>query len=341
MANARKVKLRVLYNSRDISSYISPYITSATFVDNAHGKADSLTITVEDRNYLWKGSWKPAKGATLKAWIECKDWYGDGQHMSMYCGSFEIDGLSFSSGGSGDQFTMKAISANVKNSLRKEKTTRAWENSTIRKIAKELAKAADMEVVFETADIVLERIDQVEEGDLGFLQKLAERNGLNLKVAESKLIFFKGAEYDCRPAGMTVTRGDSAIASVRMEDGLTDVYRKCVVTYHDPETKEELEYEFEPDGAPVTGQVLRVNSRVKSLSAAMSLAQNRLRQKNKSQCTGTLSMMGDPRVRGAAVLSLKGYLNFSGNYFVESATHSIDQSGGYSTECQLRKTLSY
>ncbi|XPV75528.1 MAG: phage late control D family protein [Desulfovibrio sp.] len=341
MAEARCAKLRVVYDNHDISASISPYVVSATFTDNAHGKADSVSITVEDRDYLWQGSWKPSKGATLKVWIDCTNWYGNGQDVTMYCGSFEIDGFSFDSGTGGDRFAIKGVSANVKNSLRREQSSRSWENASIRLVARELAKRAEMDVVYEAADVMLDRVDQVNEGDLGFLKKLAEQNGMSLKVAESSLIFFDGAKFDARPATVTLQRGDSAISSVRMSDGISEVYKSCEVSYHDPATKEDLHYKYTPEGAPTTGQTLKINSRVKTLSEAMKLAKNKLRQKNKDECKGSVSVMGDPRLRGSAVIALKGYLNFSGNYFVESATHSIDDSGGYTTSCSIRKTLSY
>lgn len=341
MTRTRSARLRVEYDNHDITAQIAPYVISATFIDHAHGKADSLSIVLEDRAGLWKGGWRPSKGATVKAWFDCLDWAGPGRNISMFCGSFEVDKVGCSISESGDTFTIKGVSAKVRNSLRGEKKSRGWENSTVEAVVRDVAKEAGMGLVMETRDIFVDRLDQAMETDLGFLKRVIDSHGLNLKVAEDSLIVFEGKTYDSRSPVVTLTRGSSAISSVRMDDGVTEVYRACTVSYHDPATKENLEYTYVPDDAPASGQVLKVNKRVKSLAEAIQLAQDRLREKNKDECTGSFSVMGDPRLRGAAVVALKGLSGFDGNYFVESVTHSIDDAGGYSTEGEIRRTLEY
>ena len=205
----------------------------------------------------------------------------------------------------------------------------------------DIADKAGMGIIFDAGDIPLGRVEQNGESDLAFLKRISDKHGLNLKVAESTLVVYEGAKFDSRPPVLTLRRGSSAISSVRLDDGVSEVYRACMVSYHDPATKEDLEYTFKPEGAPATGQTLKINKRVESLAGAMKLAQDELRKKNKDECTGSISMMGDPRLRGACVVALEGYRTFDGNLFIETATHSIDGDGGYSTENNVRRTLGY
>ena len=66
---------------------------------------------------------------------------------------------------------------------------------------------------------------------------------------------------------------------------------------------------------------------------------NELRQKINNRLTGSGSAVGDPRIRAGAMIELDGLgPDFSGDYRVVSATHSID-SGGYKTSFQVRKEL--
>ncbi|NLX10730.1 MAG: hypothetical protein GXY36_13820 [Chloroflexi bacterium] len=71
---------------------------------------------------------------------------------------------------------------------------------------------------------------------------------------------------------------------------------------------------------PITSPVDIVNS-------ALELA-HELRAKLNNRLTGQGSALGDPRIRAGAVIRLEGLgPDFSGNYRVTSATHTIDSSG--------------
>ena len=64
-----------------------------------------------------------------------------------------------------------------------------------------------------------------------------------------------------------------------------------------------------------------------------------LRTKLNNRLTGNGSAVGDPRIRAGAVIELQELgPDFSGNYRVTSATHTID-SGGYRTQFNVRKEI--
>jgi len=64
-----------------------------------------------------------------------------------------------------------------------------------------------------------------------------------------------------------------------------------------------------------------------------------LREKLNNRLTGSGSAVGDPRIRAGAMIEVAGIgPDFSGNYRVVSATHSIDASG-YRTNFEVRKEL--
>lgn len=65
----------------------------------------------------------------------------------------------------------------------------------------------------------------------------------------------------------------------------------------------------------------------------------KLREKLNQRLTGTGSAIGDPRIRAGAIIALDGLgPDFSGNYRVKSATHSID-NGGYRTSFEVFKEI--
>ena len=64
-----------------------------------------------------------------------------------------------------------------------------------------------------------------------------------------------------------------------------------------------------------------------------------LRRKLNSRMTGTASAIGNPAIRAGAVVRLEGLgPDFSGDYRVTAATHSID-SGGYRTSFEVAKEI--
>lgn len=66
---------------------------------------------------------------------------------------------------------------------------------------------------------------------------------------------------------------------------------------------------------------------------------HKLRSKLNERLTGSGSAIGDPRIRAGAVIRLEGLgPDFSGDYRVSSASHSID-GGGYRTQFEVRKEI--
>jgi len=64
-----------------------------------------------------------------------------------------------------------------------------------------------------------------------------------------------------------------------------------------------------------------------------------LRNKLNNRLTASGSTIGDPRIRANAVIRLEGLgPDFSGNYTVKSAVHTID-AGGYRTSFEARKEI--
>ena len=95
-ARARRASLRLLYDSKDISADLAPYLKSFSFTDSFEA-ADDLQITLADPMALWRNGWFPDKGATLKATLRVADWTDEGDAAELYCGQFFIDEIKLQS----------------------------------------------------------------------------------------------------------------------------------------------------------------------------------------------------------------------------------------------------
>jgi len=324
----RKVQLSLLYNNQDISAYLAPYLISFSYTDNSSAKADDLQITLEDRKDLWKSGWLPEKGATLMGTIIVSDWHGKGK-QALPLGTFEIDEIECS--GPPEVVTIKAVSIPVASSLRGEAKNRAWEQTKLSVIAKDIAGAAGVTLLYETDDDPsYDRIEQTEESDLAFLLKLCEDAGLSLKVTGTEIVIFDDSKYEQMEPVMTIVKGSSAILSYAISSSTRDVYSAARVIYQD------ISYTFEAPNKP-EGNTLVINERVSSIAEAERLAKKRLRQKNKEEVKVSLTLLGNIALVAGVTVNLKGWGAFDGKYFIEQATH--EGGNGYRTSLELYRVL--
>ena len=105
MPQARRARVQISYNGKDITKDLAPYLKSFEYSDNAEDKSDEVQITLEDRDLLWCGDWFPEKGDTVEATIIVTD---DSVETRLPCGSFEVDEVE--SDGPPNTVKIKAVS---------------------------------------------------------------------------------------------------------------------------------------------------------------------------------------------------------------------------------------
>jgi uncharacterized protein len=138
------------------------------------------------------------------------------------------------------------------------------------------------------------------------------------------------------------------VAGVGMRFTLREIPLDFLVSVYYDFDRESLGFLVVPGAAAASAQQLigplltlidqPISSPADIVNSALVIT-NELRQKINNRLTGSGSAIGDPRIRAGAMIQLDGLgPDFSGNYRVVNATHSID-SGGYRTSFQVRKEL--
>ncbi len=288
----------------------------------------------------WSGDWLPAKGAKLSASIEVLDWGAQGDSATIPCGTFEVDEIEVS-GGSASKATIKAISTPITSKVRGNAKTKAWQDIKLSVIASEIAKNAQLAVYLETdEDPEYQREDQIEETDLNFLQGLCADAGLSLKVTHDKIVIFSQEMREQQAAILTIT--PAMLTTWQFKSKSNKVYSSAKVEYHDPETDEDIEYEYFGETADLNSEdkndrTLVTNQRCKSLSEAEKLAKNSLRDANKFEVTGSFSCMGDVRLAAGSNVQMFGFGRFDGKYVIDTATHKIGT--GYTVSVSIRRAM--
>jgi phage protein D len=332
-----RASLRVLYNGVNISQDISPHAIGFTYTDHEGGKADDLQIRLEDSRSLWKGSWFPSKGAILTVSIRSEF---HGQKRQLDCGVFAVDEIT--AGGRPDTVTLKAVSSFTAKSMKREKKSRAWENITLQTLAGRIAGEHNLSFYWNVESVVTYgRVDQREESDLAFLNRLCKDLDLNLKISGEKLIIFESRTMEQSAPVFSIVRGESALGGYSFTSKTHDIYRGCEVTYFDPETKEEKSHTFTPPDAPDVGQILKVNQRMESLADAMKKAEAMLRRKNREEVTAIFGLMGDTGMQAGLTGMVAGWGLFDGKYIATESSHSFDRAQGYRVSLKARKVLAW
>ena len=337
MEEVRYSELQITYEGEDISKDLDPYVLSLSCQDNGSDQADDLEITLQDRQRLWVSDWFPDKGAEIEASIFAHNFRKVGESLEYPCGKYTIDEIEFS--GPPGKVKLRCTSSAVTKSLRKEQKTRSWENTSLRTIAEQIAGMHNIGLIYDAPNVSYNRQDQRKESDLDFLSRIGRFAGVNVKIAEQKLILYAGKSYDLQSPSVAFRPED--LTSWRFKTQAHDIYQACKVDFWDPEKKEQYTYTFTPDNPPRSGQTLQVNKRVESRAAAEEMAKAELRKYNENEVTASLELMGDPRLFAGLTIDLKDFWVFSGKYFLKSVRHDYSKDGGYTCSADTRRTLEY
>jgi hypothetical protein len=203
-------------------------------------------------------------GTVLCVKICVENWSEDGDYGELDCGSFEIDTVSFS--GSPDMVSIKALSIPISSSLRREEKTRAWENTTLQKVAQDIAGGAGLELMYEVeSDIQLDRVDQEKKSDLGLLQELCNQYGVALKVTSGTVVLFEESVYEARDVVDSFDKSEygngGRLLSYSFSQNTSDTVCRAVSSYKDPKSGQLITATFDPPEPPATGQQALINAR--------------------------------------------------------------------------------
>lgn len=362
--NTARAKLQLRYQNKDITEALEKYVLEWTYTDNLSGQADDLQITLEDTAQLWIGPWMPEKGASINAKIVRQNWDKEGATDTLPAGLFEIDEIEMTLVPS--VVTIKALSVPQSKSLKGQQKNRAWENTKLSVIARDIAKKSGLKLIYDvTDDPEYDRVEQSGETDLEFLSRLCNAEALALKVTGTSIAIIDEQKYEKKAPIATIRRTKTVRYDADLKKNVTEygppeivfgktvsktgvknftarttmqgVYKACKVEYQQSKKKKKIQYTFTPPDPPKTDRVLYVNERVSSVRAAMRLAKKRLRQENKEAVTVTMTLTGDTRFVAGVTVQLAGFGAFDGKYLITRATHS--QSGGYETTIDMRRCL--
>ena len=301
------------------------------------GQVFQITKSGEAKSEATDEPATPAGPRLVSAVLVQKNWNDTGKDATLDFGTFEIDSIDVA--GPPAKVTVKSTSIPYTSTLRMEKKSRAWENTTLQEIGNQIAGESGLGLMYEASENPkYKRKEQVLTSDIRFLQSLCKAAGMALKVTAMTIVIYDAAEYDSKPPIKIIQYGASDILSYKLGTKLTDTaYTSCHVSYTDPDTKETIEYTYTPDSSIGTGQTLEVNEKVRSTEEAVNLAKKRLREKNAQEFTASFTLVGDVSLVAVTTVKLQGFQQFDRKYKVTQAVHSL--LDGYTVDLSLKQVL--
>lgn len=324
--------VQISYEQKDITADITPYLLSLSYTDYLGGQSDELQVDFEDVDGRWLRGWYPEQGDSLSLAI------GDQFSGMVKLGNFELAEIEYSHPPS--EISLKALSTGITRAQR-TRNPRAYEKTTLAVIVRQVAARLKLSVTGTVRDIPIERVTQYQERDIEFLTRLAHEYGHTFKVVDQTLVFMDNAELAKTEAVAVLDARD--IKRIRMRDLIKGVPDKVVATGYDAKTKKTVSVtrKAQPRRKSAkrgtTSDTLKiVANRGESTAQMTARADAALADAADEQCTGNITLVGNPKLVAGQVVQLKGYGKLSGRYLIKQARHEINRSSGYTTELEVK-----
>ncbi|MCG2614899.1 hypothetical protein LZZ85_11425 [Terrimonas sp. NA20] len=328
--NAPKTSYEIIYNGKNITADIFPHVASFSYSDRSQGEADELEIVLEDSEKLWQNAWYPVKGDTVVARIIDKS-------GTLECGTFTVDEISGDGSVDGDTFTIKALAAGINNKIR-TKHSQAHEGKSLREIANTIALKHGLKVEGEIRDVRIARITQYRETDLKFLKRISFEYGYSFSIRGDKLIFTNIFDLENKASALIIHR--SEIVSYSITDKTSETYKNVKLVYHNPKQKKTIEHE-QAEAAEAfknaKNDTLEVRTRAENKQQAELISKVALYRANSRQQEGRINMPGFIYAVAGNNCEVQGLGMFSGQYYLDATTHSVDRDGGYNVELEIKR----
>lgn len=329
MSRARRASVSVNYEHVNITDEIAGSIKSLTYTDVASGESDELSLSLQDRDRMWMGSWAPRKGDHISATAAFHDWDGEGDSWSIYCGSFEVDDISMS--GPPPACTIGAVSIPRSTAFNEEERTKNWEEVTVKEIAEEIASRAGISLYYEAEDIPVKAMEQDRQTDCKFLYAVCEKYGLAMKGFAEKIVIFDEAAYETATPVAELKYEDFA-AGYQYKSTLEGTYTGAKIAYSDPGTGE--------DHIVTVGggdRIKEINEEADSAADAQRKAVAALNNANKKDVTFSGTVKARRELLASRCIRISGFGVPDGIYYLDKVVTKISGNGASRQSIEAHK----
>ena len=230
MAFARNIRVVVIFNKVDISDEIAHSISSLNYTDNSKNAIDDLELELENLDYRWLKEWYPDENAQLLVGIHEEK---ENETNFLDLGTFYVDEPTFEN----NRLNLKCLALPLDQNIRDQKNSVAWERITLKELVTQIANKHEMNAEIYAENEFFERLDQNQETDLAFINRVVKETGLNMKVSDDKIIIFDDEEMEKNDTVEIFNINDERIRSFSLKKKNKEIYDNVEVSYYDPDKK--------------------------------------------------------------------------------------------------------
>lgn len=322
-----KSKKKKKVTKKQTASVMAEYSEGFTYTDPASGESDTVSIKLSNIDWRFASTWLPAKGDKMTAKIVTQNWNAQGVEKVFSCGKFCVDDLSFS--GPELTCTIGGVSVPDGNAFRCTERSKIWHEVTLKEVAREMARKYHLKLSYTASKIKLGTIEQSNETDSSFLNKVCQDFDMALKIYYGKIIIYDKRIFEKRRPVATIHESD--MQSWSCNSTITGTYTGARIKYAgDGDTEREC----------VVGsgkRILNISEKADNLQDAKIKACAKVNAENEKSVTMTVSIMADNRIAAGSTVNITGMYQFNGKYFVDQVSHSIEAGGGYTMDLELHK----
>ena len=310
---------KILAAGIDITSQIKDRLISLSVSDEAGALSDAVELVLDDRDGVIE---KPRAGAPLAVALGYKETF------VMPMGIFIFD--EWSPSGWPRQVVLRGKAAQLGGAL-KEQKSRSWDTMTLGEISEQIAAEQSLEpkVAAALKAVKYEHVDQTDESDIAFLNRLARdhdamatvKGGALIVMPRGKGLTVSGLAMLPRPIGAATVLSYSATMANRDEWGAVEAY------WHDRKSGKREAVKV-GDATPIK----KLRNPFASKAEAEAAAKGALDEAGRSNNTLSLSLLGDPSIAAGGRILVTGIrASVDGIWSVKSASHTISSAGYVTT----------
>lgn len=275
MAFARNIRVIVIFNKVDISDEIAHSISSLNYTDNSKNAIDDLELELENLDYRWLKEWYPDENAQLLVGIH-EELENETNFLDL--GTFYVDEPTFEN----NRLNLKCLALPLDQNIRDQKNSVAWENITLKELVMQIANKHEMNAEIYADNEFFERLDQNQETDLAFINRVVKETGLNMKVSDDKIIIFDDEEMEKNDTVEIFNINDERIRSFSLKKKNKEIYDNVEVSYYDPDKKKVIKETITKKELEKRNQVTTESSEEKSSENKKSKNNSKSSKNNKS-----------------------------------------------------------
>lgn len=316
-------------DNKPLNDLIVQRIISVSLTDNRAKEADQLDIVLDDHDGKLE---LPKRGVKINCQLGFK-----GEPLTDK-GDFIVDEVEWS--GTPDTITIKASSANFKSAIKAGKS-QSYHRKTLGEIALNIAKRNNLQLKIsdDLAKIAVAHIDQTNESDLSFIQRLAQANGAEMSIKKDTMLIFV--------AGQGKTASGKTMPTLIISRQTGDQYRYNEEDRNSDYTGVSADYQDKNQAKKET-VTAGENSKVKKLKQnfatkeeATQAVQAKMSEKNRKMAKFSISTaFGIPDISTEQAVQLQGFKPQIDNlkWIVAKATHQYSTSG-LTTQLELEASI--